>query len=133
MTKSQNHKEILLVDDDPNYSRLIRLRLEKSGYGVRCALNGREALEVLEHEHQPNLIIMDLDMPDQNGLTTLINLGVRRTQGREGQDCDIPVIVATGLGGDEVRRIVMGQKVSGYLRKPYDSEELVRQIKLLIG
>lgn len=131
--KNPSHKEILLVDDDPNYTEVIRLRLEKSGYGVRCALNGREAMEALEHEQRPDLIIMDLDMPDQNGLTTLINMGVRRAEAGEGESAGIPVIVATGLRSDQVRKIIMDQKVSGYLRKPYDSEELVRTIEQLIG
>ena len=133
MTKNENNKEILLVDDDPNYSEVIQLRLQSSGYEVRCVSNGREAIEVLEHEHRPNLIIMDVDMPGQNGLTTLINMGIRRAQSGEEGNFSVPVIVATGLGSDEVRKIIMSQNVSKYFQKPYDSEELVRTVRQLIG
>ena len=127
MAENQKPKDILLVDDDPDYLELTRTRLEASGYQVQCASNGRQALELLGGERKPQLIILDLDMPDKNGLTTLIDLGV----------CDskqpIPVIVATGLQGDRMRDIVMARKVSNYLRKPYEAEELLRTVKGLIG
>ncbi len=133
MTKNESHKEILLVDDDPDYSELTRTRLEASGYRVSCASNGREALELLEREYQPNLIIMDIEMPDRNGLTTLININVQRGRRGEAAMPPIPVIVATGLQSEKVREVMMTQNVNGYLKKPYESEELIRAVKELIG
>ena len=133
METANKGKEILLVDDDPNYSEVIRIRLETFGYQVSCAANGREAIDLLEKETHPNLIIMDVDMPDQNGLTTLINLGIRKSRTESNGRFDIPVIIATGLQSDRVREMLIDQKVSGYFQKPYDSEELVRKVKQLIG
>ena len=134
MTEDQkDHKEILLVDDDSNYAELVRIRLEAAGYKVFYAANGREALEFLEKEDKPRLIIMDLDMPDKNGLTTLINMSIRRKGNEPDGKFDIPVVVATGFGGEHIRKIVMDQNISGYLRKPYQSEELLRTVKQLIG
>ena len=133
MIENQNRREILLVDDDPDYSQLIRTRLEQSGYQVSCVSNGREALELLEGEYQPSLIIMDVDMPDKNGLTTLINMGAQQKIKGENERSKIPVIVATGFESERVRKVIMTQKVSGYLMKPYDSEELIRTVKKLIG
>ena len=133
MIQNQNLKEILLVDDDPDYSELTRTRLEASGYHVSCASSGREALELLEREYQPNLIIMDIEMPDKNGLTTLININVRRGVKGQNEPPPIPVIVATGLQSEKVREVMMAQNVSGYLKKPYNSEELIQTVKGLIG
>ena len=133
MTENPNRKEILLVDDDLDYSELTRTRLEASGYHVACASNGREALELLKGEYQPNLIIMDIEMPDKNGLTTLININVHKGMGQQKEKSHIPVLVATGLQSEKVREVVMAQNVNGYLRKPYDSEELIQAVKSLIG
>lgn len=133
LKKSEARKEILLVDDDPNYSEIMRIRLEADGYQVSCASNGREALELLDREPAPGLIIMDMDMPDKNGLTTLIHLGIRGRKKEHPERRDIPVIVATGLQSDQVRDIVMEQEVSGYLRKPYDYNELRQTVQRLIG
>ena len=133
MIENQNHKEILLVDDDPDYSDLTRTRLEASGYRVSCASSGREALELLEREYRPNLIIMDIEMPDKNGLTTLININVHHGIKGQNEKTHIPVIVATGLQSEKVREVMMAQKVSGYLKKPFNSEELIQAVKGLIG
>lgn len=132
MTEKQNRRVILLIDDDPDYSELTRSRLEAAGYQVSCASNGREALEFFEREHQPSLVIMDLEMPDKNGLTTLINMGVHGGK-EEGEKVHVPVIVITGLESEKVRDIVMTQNVSAYIRKPYNSGELIHTIKQLIG
>ncbi|MBI1977341.1 MAG: response regulator transcription factor [Candidatus Omnitrophica bacterium] len=129
MTESRNLKEILLVDDDLDYSEVTRTRLESAGYHVSAVFNGLEALELLEQDYCPSLIIMDIDMPDRNGLTTLISLNARRDR----TGLHIPVVVATGIESDRVRELVMEQKVNGYLKKPYQSEELLATVKNLIG
>lgn len=129
MTESRSLKEILLVDDDPDYSEVTRTRLESAGYRVSSVLNGREALQLLEQDYRPSLILMDIDMPDSNGLTTLINLNVRKDR----TNLNIPVVIATGIESDRVRELVMEQKVNGYLKKPYRSEELLAAVKNLIG
>ena len=129
MTQNKNKKVILVVDDDPDYTELTRTRLEASGYLVSCAADGNEALKFLDAERRPDLIMMDIEMPDQNGLTTLININIRSSQGTE----KIPIIVATGLQSEKVRDIVESQKVAGYLKKPFGSEELVQTVKKIIG
>ena len=135
MSENQNQREILLVDDDANYTEVIRMRLEASGYRVACVSNGREALELLEHEYQPRLIILDLDMPDKNGLTTLIDLKIRgaKKTAAGSDDAKIPVIIATGLESPQIRKIIADHHVSGYLQKHYESEDLIRTVKQIIG
>jgi CheY-like chemotaxis protein len=131
MVEHGNPREILLVDDDLDYRELTRTRLESFGYQVVCAGSGQEALNLLEKEVEPNLIIMDLDMPEKNGLTTLINLTIRRKIKKDSKK--IPIIIATGMHSDQILKTVHEQEVSGYLRKPYGCEELIKTVKDLIG
>src|SRR3989338_1283398 len=132
MKKENDRKKILLVDDDVDYLTVTRTRLEASGYEVACAENGRAALEYLDRETPPSLIVMDVEMPDKNGLTTLVHLNIR-SNGKPEEQKKIPVIVATGLDGEAIKHILLDQKISGYMKKPIDSGELVRKIKELIG
>ena len=132
MTANQNEKEILLVDDDSDYSDLMSKRLERAGYRVSKASNGTEALKLLECDWRPNLIIMDIEMPNRNGLTTLINMGVRGIH-RSEPEANIPVVVATGLQGEQIREIITKQNINAFLRKPFSSQELLETVKNLIG
>lgn len=128
---SASREPILLVDDDSDYSDLVKIRLETSGYQVACVPNGSEALKLLETDYRPRLIIMDLEMPDKNGLTTLINLNIKQSNDQKKGAAPIPVIVATGLQGDLIRDLIMQQKVAGYLKKPYSAEELIEKVRSL--
>ena len=131
MAAAENLREILLVDDDSDYRELTRTRLESFGYQVVCASSGQEALNLLDQKVDPSLIIMDLDMPEKNGLTTLINLTIRRKIKKDSKA--IPIIIATGMHSDQIHKTVHDQDVSGYLRKPYGCEELIKTVKGLIG
>ena len=131
MAADGNLREILLVDDDKDYRELTRTRLESFGYQVVCASSGEEALNLLEKEVDPSLIIMDLDMPEKNGLTTLINLTIRRKIKKETKK--IPIVIATGMHSEQIHKTIHDQEVSGYLRKPYGCDELIKTVKDLIG
>lgn len=133
MNENQNRKNILLVDDDPDYSELTRTRLEATGYRVSCVSNGRQALDLLKDGYQPNLMILDIDMPDKNGLTTLINMNVRKKSEGQNTKFNIPIIVATGLQSEKVKEVISAQEITSYLKKPYDSEVMIQTIKRLIG
>lgn len=131
--KAQDIKEILVVDDDPDYSDLMRLRLETAGFKIICASNGLEALELLKGEFRPDLIIMDVDMPEKNGLATLISMEVQlKKAGKKGKAA-IPVIVATGMPSEKIKEIVMSQNVDDFLQKPFQGEELLEKVGRLLG
>jgi len=71
---NQEHK-ILIIDDDPSYRELLKIRLEKERFKVIEASSGKEALEILNNkENKPSLILLDLVMPIMNGVDTLFNL-----------------------------------------------------------
>lgn len=127
--KAQDVKEILVVDDDPDYADLMRVRLEAAGFKISCASNGRAALELLKGEFQPHLIIMDVDMPEKNGLATLINMEIQLK--RAGKTA-IPVIVATGMPSEKIKEIMLSQNVDDFLQKPFQGNELLEKVSRLL-
>ena len=67
-TSMKDQKRLLLIDDDPNLILLVKDYLEFRGYEIGTAENGREALDILEHD-VPDMIICDVMMPEMDGYT----------------------------------------------------------------
>ena len=85
---------LLVAEDDQFYANLYRTKLEKEGFGVVTAANGKETLELLK-QHHPNLIILDLVMPEMDGFEVLKKI-------KEEKDLkDVPVIILSNLGQQE--------------------------------
>ncbi len=133
MSAKPNQSEILLVDDDPDYLDLAKIRLETSGYQVSCVSDGTAALKLLDTNYRPQLIILDIEMPHKNGITTLINLNLRQSRDEKKGINRIPVIIATGLQSDMVRELMLSYQVADYLKKPYSAEELISKVKASIN
>ncbi len=104
---------ILVVDDNPSNLKLFTLLLAVPGYEVTTARNAREALSILEHT-QPELILMDLQLPDIDGLT----LTRRLKQDPRLQHTPIVAVTASAMKGDEEKARAAG--VDGYMTKPLD-------------
>lgn len=113
------HLNILLAEDNPVNQKLALCLLQVRGHAVTVANNGREALNAMEATAF-DLILMDVQMPEMDGLEATIELR-RREQSRGGR---IPVIAMTALAmkGDKERCLEAG--MDGYLPKPIRSEEL---------
>ncbi|WP_250124784.1 response regulator transcription factor [Chroococcidiopsis sp. CCMEE 29] len=121
-TSIRDHKRLLLIDDDPNLILLVKDYLEFRGYEVITAENGREALEVLEHDI-PDMIICDVMMPEMDGYTFV-------NQVRQDERTSwIPVLFlsAKGQSQDRVKGLNIGADV--YMVKPFEPEELVAQVE----
>ena len=131
MQHTEQQQKILIVDDSLDHQVIIQKMLEAMPFQLSFASDGKQAVERVEKESF-DLIIMDIEMPNRNGLTTLINMGVKRIH-HDGSGLNIPVVVATGLHGEEVRQIILGQNINVFLRKPYKSNELLETVKNLIG
>lgn len=117
-------KEILIVDDDPVELKLISSRLEKEGYQTRQAQNGKLGLEALSHQ-QPDLIILDIEMPEMNGYTFILEM--KKIE----EFKSIPVVVLTSH--QENRPIFARQGVLHYLVKPVSFEELLPMLQTLLS
>ena len=111
---------ILIVDDDPGFREFLRLFLEREGYRVSLARDGKEALSRLE-EVNPDLILLDLRMPEMGGLEFLEHL---RRQGNE-----TPVIVITAYASLDSAVKAKKEGAYDYLPKPFRLEDLRRKLK----
>ena len=111
-------KRVLVVDDDPIMHRVLQHYMERNGYEMLNATNGREALELADRK-RPQLIVLDVLMPEMNGLTALRQLKENeRTR-------NIPVIIVT-VSAD--RATYMESEVLGaaaFLLKPFRPAELL--------
>lgn len=105
---------LLVVDDDLAIQRLVKLELEEQGFHVETCGTGGEAIEAVI-ERRPDLVVLDLNLPDVPGLDVLADL---RDRG------DVPVILLTGRSGtrDRVRGLDLG--ADDYVVKPFAPEEL---------
>lgn len=116
---------LLVVDDMVDNLVLISLHLQQSGYRVITASNGEEALQVAELS-QPDLILMDIGMPELDGL------GATRKLREHPQLRNIPVIAVTAFSTDGFRRAAYDAGIDGYLLKPIDFERLNDLIRSLL-
>lgn len=114
--------EILIVDDTPNNLRFLSTMLLEQGYEVRKAINGQMALRSVQTE-PPNLILLDIRMPDMNGYEVCQKLKA------EAQTKEIPVIFLSAL--DDPMDKVMAFDVGGvdYITKPFQFEEVLVRVK----
>lgn len=117
-------KHVLVVDDDPRMLKVIKRHLEDS-YDVATAVNGKVALKFLENK-TTNLILLDYEMPGQNGPEVLAQL-------RENPvTAHIPVIFLTGINDREKIRTALSLKPQGYLLKPIERDKLLESISNIL-
>lgn len=127
MSETGHKKKILLVDDDPDFVKATRKILETGAYEVATAGTGEEALEKVR-EDPPNLIILDLMLPDRDGLSICDELKDNtKTSG-------IPVLVLTGVAKSRshVKEIVVHHNADDYMEKPVEAKILLDKIERLI-
>ncbi|OGA85122.1 MAG: two-component system response regulator [Burkholderiales bacterium RIFCSPHIGHO2_01_FULL_63_240] len=115
-------QKILLVDDSKTELHVLSELLTKKGYKVRTAENGEEALKRLQEE-KPDLILMDVVMPGQNGFQ------LTRAITRDPDFANVPVIICTSKNQETDRVWGMRQGARDYVVKPVNPEELLAKIK----
>ena len=117
-------QKILLVDDSKTELHVLSELLTKSGYAVRTAENGEEAMRRLQEE-KPDLILMDVVMPGQNGFQ------LTRAITRDPLYADVPIIMCTSKNQETDRVWGMRQGARDYVTKPVNAEELLSKIRAL--
>lgn len=117
-------QNVLIVDDSKTEIMFLSELLQKAGYSVRSAENADDAFKRLA-EQKPDLILMDVVMPGQNGfqLTRSIN--------RTPEYTDVPIIMCTSKNLETDRVWGMRQGAKDYITKPVDPAELLGKIKAL--
>jgi twitching motility two-component system response regulator PilH len=115
-------QKILLVDDSKTELHHLSELLTKRGYTVRPAENGEDAMKRLGEE-KPDLILMDVVMPGQNGFQ------LTRSITRDPRFADVPVIMCTSKNQETDKVWGMRQGARDYVVKPVDADELIGKIK----
>jgi two-component system cell cycle response regulator DivK len=118
-----NQRCVLIVDDEPLNLKLFTLTLTKRGYRVLQASNGYHAF-VLAHDGRPDLIVMDVQLPEISGLE------VTRTLKDSFHTNNIPIVIATAFIIDEGKLRESG--CDGYITKPYAMKDFIDLIESLI-
>ena len=113
-------KKILIVDDEPDFVGLLKVRLERNGYEVMEAGDGEEGLKKCE-EGKPDLVLLDIMMPKKDGYTMLRDLKANNVLKA------IPVIAVTAKPG--VKELLEVEGVSDFIVKPFEDEDLLVRIK----
>lgn len=114
--------KILIVDDDALLRRSVKYRLEREGYVVTTAETTEEGLVLARHDH-PDLILLDIGLPDQDGLE------VARTLQREMR---VPIIFLTGRNQETDIVIGLEMGAEDYITKPFGMRELLARIRVVL-
>lgn len=115
----QTRTRVLVVDDEPQYIRAIRINLEASGYAVISAPDGQTALQLAADE-RPDLILLDVRLPDLDGYEVCSRVREFST---------VPVIMLTALAetADKIKGLEVG--ADDYVTKPFSAGELLARIR----
>jgi CheY-like chemotaxis protein len=113
---------ILVVDDEEVVRRTAQAALERYGYSVLVARNGREAIEVFQKQpDRIRLVLLDMTMPVMSGEEAVQHLKEIRS--------DIPVIASSGYNQVVAIRRFAGKPLAGFIQKPYSSAQLAERVK----
>ena len=119
-------KKVLIVDDEPNIVAALDYLLQRSGYEVRIATNGEEALRQVE-AFGPELVLLDVMMPQRSGYDVCQRIRERP----EWSGIRIVILSAKGRDAEVSKGLALGADL--YVTKPFSNAELVAQIGRLLG
>lgn len=113
--------KILIVEDEKSINRLIKINLSDAGYSCLCAFDGKEAIELIDHNHF-DLILLDIMLPEINGYELMEYI----------RPLEIPVIFLTAKS--DVKDRVKGLKLGAedYIAKPFEIIELVARVETVL-
>jgi two-component system KDP operon response regulator KdpE len=114
-----DHRRILVVDDESQITRVLRTSLSSQGYDIRVANDGETALEIMK-DWTPDLVITDLSMPNMDGLELCRRL-------RAGTQ--IPIIVLSVRGEEKTKVQALDAGADDYVTKPFGIEELLARVR----
>jgi len=118
-------KTILVIDDEKQFAMLVQRTLEQAGFEVIVAMDGTSGLAIAE-QHRPDLVVLDLTMPDIDGLEVCSKL---RADPRRRQ---LPILMLSARAAAPDRVIGLETGADDYLVKPFVPQELVARVKSLL-
>lgn len=120
-----NPKKILVIDDEEDMLKLLKIRLQQENFNVVVANDGDVGIKMAEQE-LPDLIILDIMMPKMDGYTCLKE--IRKLPKIK----DTPVLLLSGKEEEKVKDLFAFQKISGYMEKPFELDNLVSKVKEIL-
>lgn len=115
-------QKILIAEDDADIRDVVKLYLESEGFQVICAENGRQAMEMV-NMHHPSLAILDIMMPELNGLDLTRKLR---------EEAMMPILILSARNQDYDKILGLNIGADDYMTKPFNPLELVARVKALI-
>lgn len=115
-------KRILIIDDEPDFVRVVQIRLESAGYEVLVAFDGMQGVSSA-HKEKPDLVILDIMMPAMHGHRVCEALK------KSSKTWTIPIIYLTAKGNREDEELAYKLGAQHFLTKPYDPKVLLDTIK----
>ncbi len=115
-------KVILVVDDSPSIRKFITLALKIQSFTVITAEDGMQALEVLLHNNNIDLVLTDLNMPNMDGIKLIQNI-------REMDNFkELPIIILSSLSSDDDIKEGLGAGANSYLIKPFNTKKVQYEV-----
>ncbi|WP_210529655.1 response regulator [Rubellimicrobium arenae] len=114
--------KVLVVDDEPQIRRLLRVALERAGYDVLEAATAREALSRIDIE-KPGLVLLDLGLPDRDGLEFLPLIRIRSAA---------KVLVVSAREATEEKVAALDLGADDFVTKPFDTDELLARVRVAL-
>jgi DNA-binding response OmpR family regulator len=113
---------VLVVDDQPEYARLISLSLAGEGFEVRTASGGEEAIDRASELH-PDVVLLDINMPGLNGFEVMMELRRR---------WPVPILMVTGNDQQAQRTAGLDRGADDYVTKPFSAHELAARVRAVL-
>ena len=120
MDRESGKKHVMVADDDPSIRALLRSFLENEGFAISEARTGREVLKAIDNDVRPDLLLMDIRMPELSGMEVLQRL-------RE-QSLDVPTLLMTAFGSSNLAIKAIQLGAYDYITKPFDLEDVLLTI-----
>lgn len=115
----QQHAKILIVDDEPQITRVLRTALSTQGYSLRIAANGVEGMEAV-HTWKPDLVVTDVSMPEMNGIELCRE--IRAVS-------EVPIIVLSVRNQEAMKIEALDAGADDYVTKPFSIQELQARVR----
>ena len=115
----EKRRNILVVDDEPQITRVLKTALSSRGYAIRTASDGDEAVQVMK-EWSPDLVITDLRMPNMDGLALCRHVRTKSA---------VPLIVLSVKGEEKIKVEALDAGADDYVTKPFNMNELLARVR----
>ncbi|HDP16404.1 MAG TPA: response regulator [Candidatus Omnitrophica bacterium] len=118
-------KRVLVVDDDPDLSKMLKMRLESEGYEFMSAQDGEEMIKAMKAK-KPDVVLLDIMLPRLDGYSALRE--VRKEESLK----DVPVIVLTAKEKKKVGDLFALEEIAFFVEKPFETRDLLQKIRSLL-